>query len=196
MTARAAGTAEAPGPSGGAEPATSIPPPHVETYDVAAGINVDREGTSRPLDAWRVTDFGLYFSRPVTGHPTIGWVQSWILPGLGVRVSDFRAHRGLVRTENHYVDVMATTVRGQVWRTVDHYLDILVRTGVDARVVDSDEFVAAVRAGLLGQADAERALESSYAAYAGIVGHGHDVDAWLAGLGIALTWAPPPPEVA
>nr|WP_272956116.1 DUF402 domain-containing protein [Actinopolymorpha rutila] len=118
-------------------------------------------------------------------------MQSWILPGLHLRVSDFRAHPGMVRSEDHYVDVMATTVRGQVWRTVDHYLDILVRTGVDARVVDSDEFVAAVGAGLLGPADAERALEASYTAYAGIVGHGHDVDAWLRSLGIDLTWAPP-----
>ncbi|NYH84478.1 DUF402 domain-containing protein [Actinopolymorpha cephalotaxi] len=175
----------------GVEPAASIHPPHVETYDVEAGINVDREGVSRSLDAWEVTGFGLYFSRPLTGHPTICWVQSWILPGLGIRVSDFRAHPGLVRSENHYVDVMATSVDGPVWRTVDHYLDILVRTGDGARVVDSDEFVAAVQAGLLGPADAERALESTYAAYAGIVGHGHDVDAWLRDLGIELTWAPP-----
>lgn len=179
--------------AGGADlVATPIHPPHVETYDVAAGINVDRSGTPGHLDAWRVTDFGLYFARPVIGHPTIGWVQSWILPGLDVRVSDFRRHPGLVRSEDHYVDVMTTTVQGPVWRTVDHYLDILVRTGVHARVVDSDEFVAAVRAGLLDPADAERALEASFTAYAGIAGHGHDVDAWLRALGIELTWAPPP----
>ena len=181
------GTAD--GSADGAHPAAVIHPPHVETYDAVAGTNVDRDGTCRSLDTWRVTDFGLYFSRPVTGHPTIGWVQSWILPGLGLRVSDFRAHPGLVRSEDHYVDVMATSVEGPVWRTVDHYLDILVRTGEYARMVDFDEFVAAVRAGLLDPADAERALEASHAAYAGIVGHGHDVDAWLRDLGIDLTWA-------
>ena len=64
----------------------------------------------------------------------------------------------------------------------------MLRTGRGAAVVDVDEFVAAVGAGLVDARQAEHALHRSYAAVDGIAAHGHDLDAWLAGLGIALTW--------
>jgi predicted RNA-binding protein associated with RNAse of E/G family len=70
----------------------------------------------------------------------------------------------------------------------DHYLDIVVRTGRDAAVLDVDEFVAAVALGLLAPAAAESAMHTAYRAVDGIASHGHDLDAWLATFGIALTW--------
>ena len=51
-----------------------------------------------------------------------------------------------------------------------------------------DEFVTAVALGLLDAATAETALHRSYRAVDGIAAHGHDLDAWLAGFGIALDW--------
>ena len=48
-------------------------------------------------------------------------------------------------------------------------------------MVDVDEFVAAVGAGLLDARRAEHALHSSHAAVDGLAAHGYDLDAWLAG---------------
>ena len=55
-------------------------------------------------------------------------------------------------------------------------------------MIDVDEFVAAVALGLLDAATAEAAMHRTYRAVDGIAAHGHDLDAWLAGFGIALDW--------
>ena len=70
----------------------------------------------------------------------------------------------------------------------DHYLDIVVRTGQVAEVIDVDEFVAAVALGLLDPLTAEAAMHRTHRAVDGIAAHGHDLDAWLAGFGITLVW--------
>ncbi len=77
---------------------------------------------------------------------------------------------------------------GGRWRLTDLYLDIVVRTGRGAAVLDVDEFVAAVGGGLLDARRAEHALRCSHGAVDGLAAHGHDLDAWLAGLGVVLTW--------
>jgi predicted RNA-binding protein associated with RNAse of E/G family len=59
-------------------------------------------------------------------------------------------------------------------------------------VLDVDEFVAAVGTGLLDPVRAEHALRASHAAVDGLAAHGHDLDAWLAELGIELTWGAGP----
>ena len=165
--------------------------PHVETYDLAAGTNIDRWGTPRPLEHWHRTEFGLYVARPVVDHSRIAFLRAWLLPDLDLRITDFSAHEGKTRFEDYYVDVVDVTVDGTSWRTVDHYLDILVRTGEDTTVVDTDEFLAAVQAGFLDLTTAERALETTYSAFAGITASGHDVNTWLRSVGITLSWPPP-----
>ena len=69
----------------------------------------------------------------------------------------------------------------------------MLRTGRGTSVLDVDEFVAAVAAGLLDARRAEHALHCSHAAVDGLAAHGHDLDAWLAGHGITLTWPAGPP---
>jgi predicted RNA-binding protein associated with RNAse of E/G family len=83
-----------------------------------------------------------------------------------------------------YIDIVDVEP-GPVWRTVDLYLDILVRDGVDLRVLDTDEILEAQTAGLLDRVSTERAFERTFAAVEGIAGAGYDVEAWL---GIPLTW--------
>jgi predicted RNA-binding protein associated with RNAse of E/G family len=165
-----------------------IHPPKVETFDLAAGVNVDPKGIQRPLEASRVTDFGLYVARPLVDHPRIASFESWILPELGLRVTDYAPHPGLERHQDHYIDIIDATVSGRVWRTVDHYLDIVVRTGGEAVVLDTDELLAAYSAGYVDAKTAERALDTTYQALAGIASHGYDAEAWLRTHDVALTW--------
>ena len=163
-------------------------PPKRETFDVAGGTNVDPKGFVRPVDVYRETDAGLYLSRPMVDHPSIGHLRSWLLPDLGLRVTDFTFRPGHERAQDYYVDIAETTRDGDVWRTEDHYIDLVVRTGTCTEVIDVDEYVEAVAAGLLPRAPAERAFRTSTRAYAGLVAHGHDLDAWLAGLDVRLDW--------
>lgn len=165
-------------------------PPKISTFDVPGRVNIDNKGFVREVDEYRVTDFGLYMSRPMVGRATSDWVQTWLLPELGLAVTDWWWKPGHEREQDFYLDVGEIVRDGDRWTLTDHYLDIVVRNRRDATVIDVDEFVAAVALGLLDPAAAEAALYRSHRAIDGLAAHGHDLDAWLAGLGITLGWRP------
>ncbi|MGH8964197.1 MAG: DUF402 domain-containing protein [Actinomycetes bacterium] len=163
-------------------------PPKTSTFDVPARVNTDTKGVQRPVDEYREAPFGLYMSRPMVDRPTTHWIQSWLLPELGLAVTDWWWNPGHARDQDFYLDVCDITRDGGCWVLTDHYLDIVVRTGRDAAVIDVDEFVAAVALGLLDPASAESAMHTAYRAVDGLATHGHDLDRWLAALGITLSW--------
>lgn len=170
-------------------PHAEVHAPKVELFDVQAMTNTDPKGFVRAVDTYRTTGFGLYMARPVPGHPKLAYFRSWLLPELGLRVSRWTGRQPL--DHDYYIDVVDIQ-RGTVWRTTDLYLDVLVRTGRDQRVLDSDELIAGVLAGHLDQAAALRALERTNAAVDGIAAHGYRPDAWLAACGYPVTWSQEP----
>jgi len=170
----------------------AVHPPKTSTFDLAAGVNIDSKGCARVVDEYRLTPFGLYMSRAMVDRPTAHWVEAWLLPELGICVTDWWWNPGHTRDQDFYLDICEIARDGDRWLLTDHYLDIVVRNRRGAEVVDLDEFVAAVGLGLLDAVTAEAALGRSYRALQGIAAHGHDLDAWLGGLGITLEWKPRP----
>jgi len=168
----------------------SVHPPKTEVFDIAAMTNTDPKGFVRPVDEYRLEEFGLYMARPVVGHPDLAYFQSWLLPRLGLRVNRWGWHPGATPDCDFYIDVVDIET-GPAWRTTDLYLDILVRTGQDQQLLDTDETLAALGAGLIDRAAAERAFGRAFEAVDGIAAAQRDVDAWLAGQGIAVTWRCP-----
>ncbi|MDL5158401.1 DUF402 domain-containing protein [Actinomycetospora termitidis] len=166
----------------------ALHPPKVETFAVDEGTNTDPKGFVRTVDLYRTEPFGLYLARPMPDHPSLTHMRSWLLPDLGIRVTDFTFKPGFERLQDYYVDIADVTRDGSTWTTTDHYLDLVVHTGDRTELLDVDEYVEAVAAGLLGTAPAERALTTATVTHAGIAEHGHDLDAWLATRGIALDW--------
>lgn len=164
-------------------------PPKIQTYDVRSGVNVDNKGLRREVTEYRRAPFGLYMSRAIVGRESASWIESWLLPDLGIIVSDWTWNPGHERHQDFYLDI-ARTVPGDddVWRTTDLYLDVIVKTGEWAEVLDVDEFVEAVATGLVDLPTAEWALHRLTEVTAALAAHGHDLDAWLATRGIALTW--------
>jgi predicted RNA-binding protein associated with RNAse of E/G family len=165
-----------------------VHPPKTEIFDLADMTNTDPKGFVRRVDEYRIEPFGLFMARPVVGHRRLAYLESWLLPRQALRVTRQSFHPGAERDYDFYVDVADISVEGDRWRTVDHYLDLLVRTGDWVELLDVDELVAAVAERLLPAADAERALETAYRAVAGISAHHHDLNRWLAELGVRLTW--------
>ena len=168
----------------------AVHPPKTEVFDIAAMTNTDPKGFVRAVDEYRLADFGLYMARPVDGHPEISYFQSWLLPRFGLRVSRWGAHPGARFDHDHYIDVVDIET-GPAWRTTDLYLDIIVHTGQHQELLDTDETLSALRAGLIDQAAAERAFERAFQAVDGIAAAHRDVDAWLAAQGFPLTWRSP-----
>ncbi|UYP21016.1 DUF402 domain-containing protein [Rhodococcus sp. Z13] len=164
-------------------------PHHVktETFDVAARTNTDPKGFVRPVDVYRVEPWGLYMARP-SDHPQFHYLESWLLPELGLRVSIFHFTPGNERDQDRYVDVGRFWREGELWHSRDHFLDLVVRTGRETLVEDVDELFAAVGAGLLDADAAEAAVHTALRTVDGIAAHGYDLDAWLHAQGAPVSW--------
>ena len=156
-----------------------IHPPKRETFDVAARTNTDPKGIVRDVDLYTVHPFGLYMARPTPGRAQFHYLESWLLPSLSLRVSVFHFNPGYEREQDFYLDVGPIVVDGQVWRTEDHYLDLVVRTGSGVDLLDVDELFDAVGAGLVTPENATAAVRTAASAINGIASNGYDVDAWL-----------------
>ncbi|MEV5300696.1 DUF402 domain-containing protein [Amycolatopsis methanolica] len=168
--------------------AGTIHPPKIETFDVANRTNTDPKGIARAVEEYRVEPFGLYLARPTPGRAQFHYLESWLLPALGLRLTDFWFRPGHERDQDFYLDVVSVERDGATWRTTDWYLDLVVREGERVDVVDIDELLAAAGAGLLTAGQARRALEIAYHAVDGLAAHGYRVDRWLATHDIELTW--------
>jgi predicted RNA-binding protein associated with RNAse of E/G family len=124
----------------------------------------------------------------MVGRAMAHWMQTWLLPGLGLAVTDWWWNPGHARDQDFYLDVCEIHRDGGRWVMTDHYLDIIVQHRRGAQVIDVDEFTAAVALGLLAPDTAELAMHRAYRAVDGLAAHGYDLDCWLGGLGIELSW--------
>lgn len=165
-----------------------VHPPKEETFDLLAYTNTDPKGVVRAVDVYTVRPWGLYLARPTPRRAQFHYLQSWLLPDLGLRATIFHFNTGYERDFDVYLDVGEYTAGQTVWRSQDLYLDLLVRTGSGVELTDVDECMAAVRVSLLSQAAAERAVSRAVAAVDGLARNGYDLQRWLAGLGMPVDW--------
>ncbi len=142
----------------------------------------------RAVDEYVVRPWGLYVARPTPGRAQFHYLESWLLPSLGLRATVFHFNPGHERDQDYYLDVGEYTPGPRMWRSDDHYLDIVVRTGSDARLSDVDELLDAVRHGLLTPEAAELAVRRAVAAVDGLARNDYDLSRWMAIHGIELTW--------
>jgi uncharacterized protein len=132
--------------------------------------------------------WGLYMARPTPGRVQFHYIESWLLPSLGLRVTVFHFNPGHERQQDYYLDVGEYTPGHPAWHAEDHYLDLVVRSGVGTELTDVDEFITAIQHRLLSPEQGERAIRRVTTAVDGLAGHGHDLQRWLAAAGMELTW--------
>ena len=123
-------------------------PPKHETFDLRARTNTDPKGIVRAVDEYAVRPWGLYLARPTPGRAQFHYLESWLLPSLGLRASIFHYNPGHERDHDFYLDVGEYTPGPDEWRSEDHYLDLEVRTHAGVDLADVDELLDAVRHGL------------------------------------------------
>ena len=127
-------------------------------------------------------------ARPTPGRAQFHYLESWLLPSLGLRASIFHFNSGHERDQDFYLDVGRYTPGPEVWRSEDHYLDLVVRTGEGVDMEDVDELLTAVRHGLLAPETGEEAVRHAMDAVQGLSRNGYDLHRWLSGNGLDLTW--------
>ena len=168
--------------------AAHVHPPKIEIFDLDAMTNTDPKGFLRAVREYRVEPFGLFLARDVVDHPSIRAIESWLLPEVGLRATDWFFHPGHERDQDFYLDVVRIEVHGRQWRTEDHYLDLVVRSGRGVEVLDTDELLQAVAAGVLDRPAAQAALSTAYRALDGLARNDYQLDRWLATVGAWPTW--------
>jgi predicted RNA-binding protein associated with RNAse of E/G family len=166
----------------------AIHAPKHETFDLVARTNTDPKGVERAVDVYTVEPWGLYMARPAPGRAQFHYLESWLLPSLGLRATVFHFNPGHELDQDYYLDVGSFTPGPTAWHAEDHYLDLRVRTGSDVELCDVDELLTAVRHGLLSPETGEKAVQMAVAAINGLAKHGYHLDQWLITEGIALTW--------
>jgi uncharacterized protein len=142
----------------------------------------------RAVDDYVVRPWGLYLARPTPGRAQFSYLESWVLPSLGLRATVFHFNPSHERDHDYYLDVGEYTPGPYLWSSEDHYLDIEVRTKTGAHLVDVDELLDAVRHGLLTPEVGELAIRRAVAAVDGLARNGYDLNAWLTGIGMPLAW--------
>jgi uncharacterized protein len=145
----------------------------------------------RAVDEYVVRPWGLYVARPTPGRAQFHYLESWLLPPLGLRATVFHFNPGHERDQDYYLDVGEYMPGPRAWRSEDHYLDIEVRTRSGARLADVDELLDAVRHGLLTPEVAELAVRRAVAAVDGLARNDYDLSRWTATIGMELTWREP-----
>ncbi|QIS02986.1 DUF402 domain-containing protein [Nocardia brasiliensis] len=169
-------------------PAVDVHRPKVEYFDLAALTNTDPKGFVRPVERYQVAPWGLYMAR-TSDHPQFHYIESWLLPELALRASIFHYHPEHQRDQDFYLDLGEfRQVDPDRWQSVDHYLDIVVRTGRESELLDVDELLAAHAAGLITAAEAEAAIAHATSTIDGLAANGYDLHRWLSSRGITLTW--------
>ncbi|BBZ28447.1 hypothetical protein MMAD_27420 [Mycolicibacterium madagascariense] len=142
----------------------------------------------RAVEVYLEKPWGLYLARPTPGRDQFHYLESWLLPSLGLRVTIFHFNPGYEREQDYYLDVVRVTVDGRVWHAEDLYLDLVLRTGSPPSLIDVDELFDAVREGLVTSATAVEAVQTAVTAIDGLARHAYDLDRWLATHEMALTW--------
>jgi predicted RNA-binding protein associated with RNAse of E/G family len=142
----------------------------------------------RAVDTYTVEPWGLYMARPTPGRAQFHYMESWLLPSLGLRATVFHFNPGYERDFDYYLDVGNYAPGATAWRSEDHYLDLEVRTGVGVALSDVDELLDAVRHGLLPPQNAEQAISRAVDAVDGLSRHDYDLNRWLAAKGMPVTW--------
>jgi len=168
---------------------TGIHPPKRETFDLVARTNTDPKGFVRAVDVYTVKPWGLYMARPTPGRAQFHYLESWLLPALGLRVNVFHFNPGHERGQDFYLDIGDITPGETLWRTEDHYLDLVTRAGERTELLDVDELLDAHHHGLVSSQTAERAIQRAVQVVEGLSEHDYRLDQWLSGAGMHLTWA-------
>jgi len=163
-------------------------PPKHETFDLRRRTNTDPKGIVRAVDQYTVRPWGLYIARPTPGRVEFHYLESWLLPSLGLRATVFHYNPGHERDHDFYLDVGEYTPGPDKWLSEDHYLDLEVRTNDRVDLADVDELLDAVRHGLLTPEAGELAIRRAMHAVEGLARNDYDLNSWLAGDGMQLEW--------
>ena len=143
----------------------------------------------RAVDEYRVTPWGLYMARPTPGRAQFHYLESWLLPSLGLRASVFHFNPGHERDQDYYLDVGRYSpgpIPSGIPRTTIWIWSCAPARGWNWLTSTSCSPPSDTDCSL--RRSANRPCDSAVDAVQGLARHGYDLHRWLSGNGLDLTW--------
>ncbi len=154
-------------------------PPKVSHYDAEAMTHTITKGLY-PLTRLELNETWLLAQRPMVDHPDFLALSTYVLPDLGIAVTRW-THRpeSAYAWYDYYVDILTCEPGPTCWTTRDLYLDVVVVEGKFALTSDTDEYLEALREGLLTLEEGAYALTKMHTLLNGLAECGYSMKAWL-----------------
>ncbi len=162
-------------------------PQLADVVDVFGAERVHSSGSRHRLTHCHVEPWGLSYSCPTPEDPAHDGEITWLLPDVGIRLTQFRPRRRHARRESTELTAVHIQRDTRSWTTTDLLLGLEVPDGGSARIIRSEEFAAAVSGGVIRLSEADYALRTVHRTLEEITLH-RDLQQWLAHRGIYDQW--------
>jgi predicted RNA-binding protein associated with RNAse of E/G family len=160
-------------------------------YDLAHKTNTVKMGCFL-VDVYEADTQWLYMARKTVDHPYIAYIKAFLIPRLGLQINQWQLHQAGVPPEysfyDFYIDIGAIEVGRNEWVLRDFYLDVLVVEGKAAHILDTDEYLYAVKSGFLSHDEAHFALTRTHELINALAENGYSLESYFKSKGIDLPW--------
>ncbi|MBA8825943.1 hypothetical protein FHX42_003309 [Saccharopolyspora lacisalsi] len=159
----------------------------VEVVDVFSAQRHLPSGATQQLDDCHLEKWGLSLKCPTPQDPAHDSEITWLLPELGVRLTQYRPRSRHARREGSLVTAARIEPNTRSWTTTDLLLGLEIPEGGTTRVIHSEDFAAAVSGGAIRLSEADYALRTVLRTFDEIRLH-RDLNQWLAHRGVFEPW--------
>ncbi len=171
--------------------ATTFTPQLVDIVDTfTSSRSYVSTGTSRRLRTCQVERWGLRTECPTPEDPFHDAEVTWLLPELNIRLTHQRPRSRHAKAGPSVLTAVRATSDGRYWKTTDLLLGLAAPGGTTARIVNCEEFAAAVAGRILMGGDADLALCTVHKTLEELSRFRHDLGGWLAYKHIFDVWPP------
>lgn len=158
--------------------------------DVVDVVNAQRylpSGITQQLEACRLQRWGLSLECPTPDDPAHAGEITWLLPELGLRLTQYRPRSRHARRGSSLVTAARIEWDTRSWTTTDLLLGLEIPEQGATRVIRSEDFADAVSDGTIRLSEADYALHTVLRTLDELRLH-HDLNQWLAHRGVAEQW--------
>lgn len=164
-----------------------IAPKLVDVIDVFSAQRVLSSGTRQQLTHCNIEQWGLSIECPTHEDPSYDGEVTWLLPDLGLRLSQYRPRRRHARRASSSLTAIHLERDTRSWRVTDLLLGLEIPDQGSARIIRSEDFAAAVAGGVIRLSEADYALRTVHRTLEEISMH-RDLQQWLGHRGIFDAW--------
>lgn len=142
---------------------------------------------TQQLNGCHLERWGLSLECPTPEDPAHDGEIIWLLPELGVRMTQYRPRSRHARRGSSLVTAARIEWNTRSWTTTDLLLGLEIPEQGTARVIQSEDFASAVSDGAIRLSEADYALRTVLRTFDEIRLH-RDLNQWLAHRGVFDPW--------